>query len=281
VLVGPRQTGKTTAASQVSAGWGGPVIRASADGPLPPGPDWIETHWERARRAERDTGRVVLLVLDEVQKARGWSESVKALWDGDRHTGTKVQPLVLGSSALLVQAGLTESLAGRFFVHRSNHWPYPECAEAFRFSLDEWLYFGGYPGAAVFRRDEAAWRRYISDSLVEPAIARDVLALERVTKPALLRQLFALAARHPAEILSFTKMLGTLQDAGNTVTLAHYLRLLDAAFLVTGLERLSEGPRERGSSPKLVVRNNALVACVVDDPRRLDLFDRAARADRF
>jgi predicted AAA+ superfamily ATPase len=220
----------------------------------------VETHWERARRAARDERRVALLVLDEVQKVPGWSEVVKALWDADRRARARVQPILLGSSALLVQRGLTESLAGRFFLHRCRHWGYAECRAAFGFSLDEWLFFGGYPGAAAFRRDERRWRTYITDALIETAIARDVLGLERVSKPALLRQVFALAMRHPAEILSFNKMLGTLQDAGNTVTLAHYLRLLEAAFLVSGIERVSGGPRERGSSPKLVAWNNALVA---------------------
>lgn len=260
VLIGPRQTGKTTAATQAAATWKGPVIQESADSPVAFGPEWVETHWERARRAARDQRRAALLVLDEVQKVPGWSEVVKALWDADRRTRARVHPILLGSSALLVQRGLTESLAGRFFLHRCRHWGYGECRAAFGFNLDEWLFFGGYPGAATFRRDESKWRSYIADALIETAIARDVLALEKVTKPALLRQVFALAMRHPAEILSFNKMLGTLQDAGNTVTLAHYLRLLEAAFLVSGLERVSGGPRERGSSPKLVAWNNALVA---------------------
>jgi predicted AAA+ superfamily ATPase len=260
VLIGPRQTGKTTAATQTSAAWKGPVVDASADAPLAPGPEWVETHWERARRAARDQRRIALLVLDEVQKVRGWSQAVKALWDADRRSRARVQPLLLGSSALLVQRGLTESLAGRFFLHRCRHWGYSDCRAAFGFTLDQWLFFGGYPGAAAFRRDESRWRRYITDALIETAIARDVLAFEKVTKPALLRQLFGLATRHPAEILSFNKMLGSLQDAGNTVTLAHYLKLLDGAFLVSGLERVSGGPRERGSSPKLIAWNNALVS---------------------
>jgi uncharacterized protein len=262
VLIGPRQTGKTTAATQASKAWKGPVFQESADSALPPGPEWVETHWERARSAARETRSVALLVLDEVQKVRRWSEVVKALWDADRRRGARVQPVLLGSSALLVQRGLSESLAGRFFLHRCRHWGYIECRAAFGFSLDDWIYFGGYPGAAAFRRDESAWRRYVTDSLVETAIARDVLALENVAKPALLRQLFALTARHPAEILSFNKMLGTLQDAGNTVTLAHYLRLLETAFLVSGLERVSGSPRERGSSPKLIAWNNALVSAL-------------------
>jgi predicted AAA+ superfamily ATPase len=237
-------------------------VQASADQPLPPGPEWVETHWDRARRAASPGARPVLLVLDEAQKVRGWSEAVKALLDEDRRRRRDIRPLLLGSSALLVQRGLTESLAGRFLLHRCPHWSLAECEAAFGWDLDRWVFFGGYPGAARLCDDEEAWRRYVADSLVEPAIARDVLSLQPVAKPSLLRHLFAMAAQHPCEILSYTKMLGTLQDAGNTVTLAHYLRLLEASFLVSGLERVAARPRLRGSSPKLVLWNNALVSAL-------------------
>jgi len=257
VLVGPRQVGKTTAAAQVAARLGWPSHTASADAPLPHPPEWIETQWRLARGAGR--GRV-LLVLDEIQKVRGWSEVVKRLWDEETGTGGRVRPLLLGSSALLVQKGLTESLAGRFFLHRCAHWSWPERREAFGWPLERWIYFGGYPGAAALAGDEPAWKRYVTDSLIETVIARDVLQMQTVAKPALLRHLFALAAAYPAQILSYTKMLGQLQDAGNTVTLAGYLRLLETAFLASGLELHRRGEvRRRGSSPKLILWNNALV----------------------
>ena len=83
---------------------------------------------------------------------------------------------------------------------------------------------------------------------------------QSVAKPALLRHLFALSASFPAQILAYNKMLGQLPDAGNTTTLAHYLRLLETAFLVSGLELFSRGQRrKRGSSPKLALWNQALI----------------------
>ncbi len=263
VLIGARQTGKTTAAEQVIGKWRGPVISGSADMPLMPGPEWVETQWFRARQAARPPNRrPVLLVLDEVQKVRGWSESVKRLWDEDSRSRTSIRVLLLGSSSLLVQKGLTESLAGRFFLHRSAHWSHPECRAAFGWSLDEWIFYGGYPGAARLLPDEESWRRYVADALVETAIARDVLQMQTVAKPGLLRNLFGLSSQNPARILSYNKMLGTLQDAGNTVTLAHYLKLLGAAFLVSGLDRVSGRKRMRASSPKIVLWNNALVTAM-------------------
>ncbi|MBI2316641.1 MAG: DUF4143 domain-containing protein [Betaproteobacteria bacterium] len=161
---------------------------------------------------------------------------------------------------MLVQRGLGESLAGRFLLHRCTHWSWPECRRAFGWPLDRWVYFGGYPGAAPFADAEADWKRYVTDSLIETVLARDVLQMQTVTKPALLRHLFALAAAYPAQIISYTKMLGQLQDAGNTVTLAGYLRFLETAFLASGLELFTRGEvRRRGSSPKLVLWNNALI----------------------
>lgn len=260
VIVGPRQVGKTTAAAQVERRLGWPSVVASADAPLPHGPEWIETQWRLARARSGPRRRRVLLVLDEIQKVRGWSEIVKRLWDEDVRAAGGVRPILLGSSALLVQRGLGESLAGRFLLHRCTHWSWPECRRAFGWPLDRWVYFGGYPGAAPFADAEADWKRYVTDSLIETVLARDVLQMQTVTKPALLRHLFALAAAYPAQIISYTKMLGQLQDAGNTVTLAGYLRLLETAFLASGLELFTRGEvRRRGSSPKLVLWNNALI----------------------
>ena len=260
VIIGPRQVGKSTAATHIEEQLGWPSHTASADAPLPHPPEWIETQWRLARASAGAAQPRVLLVLDEIQKVRGWSEVVKRLWDHEKRARGPVRPLLLGSSALLVQRGLTESLAGRFFMHRCTHWPWPECREAFGWTLDQWIYFGGYPGAAPFIGDEPTWKRYVADSLIETVLARDVLQMQTITKPALLRHLFALAAHFPAQVLSYNKMLGQLTDAGNTVTLANYLRLLETAFLASGLELYSKGHvRKRGSSPKLLLWNNALV----------------------
>jgi hypothetical protein len=275
VIVGPRQVGKTTAAEQLVDGLGWPSVFAAADTPLPPGPEWIETQWHYARMQKPGQAGKVLLVLDEVQKVAGWSSVIKRLWDEERRTEGPVRAVLLGSSALLVQKGVTESLAGRFFLHRCQHWSFAECRQAFGWDLDTWLFFGGYPGAASLVEEETTWKRYVTDSLVEAVLARDVLLLQPIAKPVLLRHLFALAATFPAQILSYNKMLGQLQDAGNTTTLAGYLRLLEAAFLASGLELFSQGQvRKRGSSPKLLLWNNALVSALGLRTRKEAVADR-------
>jgi predicted AAA+ superfamily ATPase len=263
VVVGPRQVGKTTAVHQLIDRWKGPSHYASADLPAPPAADWISAQWQLARGLGGRGNR--LLVLDEVQKVPRWSEVVKSHVDEDRRRRTALRVVVLGSSSLLVRHGLTESLAGRFELHHAPHWSLGECRRAFGWDLDRWLYFGGYPGAAPLARSRERWASYVRSSLIETVLSRDVLLLAPVAKPALLRQLFGVACQAHAEILPFNKMLGQLQDAGNTVTLAHYLELLEAAYLVTGLPRWSPGKvRLRASSPKLVVWNNALVTAMAD-----------------
>lgn len=260
VITGPRQVGKTTIAQQVMEKLPFPSVYAAADSPLPPGPEWIETNWRLAQVEFERQRKPIILVLDEIQKVRGWSETLKWYWDQNRVSHYDIRLLVLGSSALLLQEGLTESLSGRFFLNRCMHWSFKECREAFGWDLRQWLYFGGYPGAVVFVEEEQQWKRYVSDSLIETVLARDVLQMHRIAKPALIRHLFALAAMFPAQIFSYNKMLGQLQDAGNTTTLAHYLKLLEASFLVSGLEAYSKGQiRKRGSSPKLILWNNALI----------------------
>lgn len=276
VVVGPRQVGKTTAVRQLCGHLSYPSHWAAADAPLPPGPEWIESHWRLAERDAATGKKPVLLVLDEIQKVKGWSEVVKRLWDETRAKNIPLRVVLLGSSALLVQSGLTESLTGRFFLHRCMHWGWPECQAAFGWGLDEWLYFGGYPGAAVFADDEEAWRQYIADAMIETVLSRDVFLLAPVTKPILMRHLFGLSARYPAQILSYNKMLGQLQDVGNTTTLAHYLKLLEAAFLVSGLEQYSAGQvRQRGSSPKLIFWNNALIHAMSGLTRQATMADSA------
>jgi predicted AAA+ superfamily ATPase len=261
VVAGPRQVGKTTLVHQVVEGSGLPVRSASADEPTLRGPEWIEQQWQAARVAAAEAGKSgAVLVLDEIQKIPGWSESVKRLWDEDTRKRRPLKVVLLGSAPLLVAQGLSESLAGRFEILRLPHWSFSEMRAAFGFSLDQYLFYGGYPGAAPLVRQPQRWARYIADSLIETTISRDVLLLTRVDKPALLRRLFELACRYSGQALSYTKMLGQLHDAGNATTLAHYLELLGGAGLVVGLQKYAgDVARRRGSSPKLQVLNTALL----------------------
>ncbi len=262
-LIGPRQVGKTTLAKQLIDKLPFLSVYASADAPIPPGPEWIETQWSLAASRSTSEQQPVLLVLDEIQKVSGWSEVIKRLWDANMPRRADIRLLILGSSSLLLQSGLSESMSGRFFLHRCPHWSYSECRTAFDWSLDQWLYFGGYPGSAEFAGHQDHWKRYVTDSLIETVLARDVLQLQVVRKPALLRHLFLLSAAYPAQILSFNKMLGQLQDAGNTTTLSHYLELLESAFLVSGLPVFAKGQiRKRAGSPKLILWNNALISAL-------------------
>lgn len=262
VLAGPRQVGKTTVVRQVMTASKLPYHYASADEPASRGDrTWLEQQWDIAR-LKSGTGKLgALLVLDEIQKVADWSTVVKLLWDADSHSKTNLKVVLLGSAPLLIQSGLTESLAGRFEVIAVPHWSFSEMREAFDFSLDQYIYYGAYPGAAGLIGNPERWRRYIWDSLIETTISRDILLLTRVDKPALLRRLFLLGCEYSGQILSYQKMIGQLTDVGNTVTLAHYLELLKGAGMLAGLSKYSHGKvRQRGSSPKLQVLNTALMS---------------------
>ncbi len=276
VVTGPRQVGKTTLVQQVVERSRLIAHFASADEPALRGRDWVEQQWEAARLAARNAGKAgTVLVLDEIPKIPGWSETVKRLWDEDTRARRPLKVVLLGSAPLLIARGLTESLAGRFEVLHLPHWSYAEMRTAFGWSLEQYLFYGGYPGAAPLVGEPARWTRYIADSLIETTISRDVLLLTRVDKPALLRRLFLLSCHYSGQVLSYTKMLGQLQDAGNATTLAHYLELLAGAGMVMGLQKYAgDAARQRGSSPKLQVLNTALMTA--QSGLRLE----QARADR-
>ena len=277
VLSGPRQVGKTTLVRQALEELSCPSHYASADEPTLRDRGWIAQQWDIARLRARASveGQGAVLVLDEIQKVPGWSNVAKQAWDEDTAAGLPLRVVLLGSAPLLVQHGLTESLAGRFEVLPVPHWSFPEVRAAFGFDLEQYLFFGGYPGAAPLIGDEQRWARYILDSLVETSVSRDVLLLTRVDKPALLRRVFQLACLYSGQILSYQKMVGQLQDAGNTTTVAHYLDLLAGAGMVTGLPKYAgQALRQRASSPKLQVLNTALLTA------QAGLRFREAREDR-
>jgi hypothetical protein len=264
VLAGPRQVGKTTLVLQLLEEPGIQGFYVAADDISGIGLAWIEMQWETARQRMRLAGSdSYILIIDEIQKIPNWSETVKRLWDSDSRENIPLHVILLGSSRLLLQTGMTESLAGRYETMYISHWSLAEMHEAFGWNADQYAWYGGFPGAASLISDEARWKHYISNSLAETSISRDILMMSRVDKPALLRRLFDLGCSYSGQMLSFNKILGQLLDAGNTTTLSHYLNLLDSAGLLGGLEKFSRDTvRKRSSSPKFQVHNTAFVSAL-------------------
>lgn len=221
---------------------------------------WLVEKWQQARLVCERSDRGFILAIDEIQQIPNWSETVKGLWDSDRRNNRPLHVVLLGSSPLLMLQGTSESLLGRFETIPLTHWSFAEMSEAFDFDLEQYIYFGGYPGAALFIQDQSRWRRYINDAVVEPSIEREILALQRVDKPVLLRRVFEFGSEHSGQIFSFNRMLGQLDDAGNATTLARYTELLSKAGLMAGLSKYAGGIyRRRASSPKLNVLNTSLM----------------------
>ena len=267
VILGPRQVGKTTMITQLLSQLSIPNIYESADAISATNSVWLMQVWESARlRLKASGASEFLIVIDEIQKIDNWSEIVKQQWDKDTRENINIKVILLGSSRLLIQKGLTESLAGRFETLYLGHWSYTEMQEAFGWNIQQYVYFGGYPGSATLINDDERWKNYIKDSLIETSISKDILMLTRVDKPSLLKRLFELGCLYSGQILSYTKIIGQLQDAGNTTTLANYLKLLSDCGLLGGLDKYAgDIIRKRGSSPKLQVYNNALITSQSND----------------
>jgi predicted AAA+ superfamily ATPase len=266
VIMGPRQIGKTTLVTQLTDKLKTGSHFVSADAVAATNTTWLEQQWETARiKMDQEDMKEFLIVIDEIQKIDNWSETVKMLWDADTRKKRNLKAVLLGSSRLLLQKGLTESLAGRFESIYMGHWSYEEMYKAFGWDVNQYVWFGGYPGSADLIDDEGRWKTYVQQSLIETSISKDILMLTRVDKPALMKRLFELGCLYSGQILSFNKMLGQLQDAGNTTTLSHYLELLDTAGLLAGIEKYAAGViPQRSSSPKFQVHNSALISSQSD-----------------
>jgi predicted AAA+ superfamily ATPase len=264
VLAGPRQVGKTTLVLQLLKEPGIQGFYVAADDISGIGLAWIEMQWETARQRLKLAGTdSYVLIIDEIQKIPNWSETVKRLWDSDSRENIPLHVILLGSSRLLLQTGMTESLAGRYETMYISHWSLAEMREAFGWNADQYAWYGGFPGAASLISDEMRWKNYVSNSLAETSISRDILMMSRIDKPALMRRLFDLGCSYSGQMLSFNKILGQLLDAGNTTTLSHYLDLLDSAGMLGGLEKFSRDTvRKRSSSPKFQVHNTAFVSAL-------------------
>lgn len=265
VIYGPRQVGKTTLITQLLKKISIPYIFEAADDINFSNSFWISQIWETAR-FKLKTEPEVLIIIDEIQKINNWSEVIKKEWDKDTKENNNIKLIILGSSRLLIQKGLSDSLAGRFETTYLGHWSYDEMNKAFGWSLEEYIYFGGYPASNKLIKDEQRWKDYITNSLIETTISKDILMLTRVDKPALLKELFEIGSQYSGQILSFNKIIGQLIDAGNTTTLSNYLKLLSDCGLLSGLEKYSkEIIRKRSSIPKFQVHNNALISSLSND----------------
>ena len=261
VLAGPRQVGKSTLVDQVLEGIRIPYTLENADGVVSSDTKWLYGVWQSVRvRMQLRKEEEHLLVIDEIQKLDNWSEAVKAEWDFDSREGRNLKVVILGSSRLLIKKGLSESLAGRYELVRLTHWRFDEMRDAFGYTLDQYIYFGGYPGPAALIADERRWKRYIKDALVSPSIEKDVIMTANIYKPALMKQAFEVGCSYSGELLSLTKMIGQMQDAGNITTLAGYIDILSQCTLLAGLQKYAnEEVRKYNSVPKFQVYNNALL----------------------
>ncbi len=264
VISGPRQVGKSTLVKQVLQEVNIPYTMVSGDNVDKTDTAWIGSSWSSARaRMKLGKHREYLFVIDEVHKIDNWSEAVKQEWDADTFNDINIKVVLLGSSRLLLKDGLTESLAGRYELIRMPHWSYPEMRDAFGIDLDTYIFYGGYPGGAALIKNPRRWKRYIKDSIIVPAIEKDVLMTKVIYKPELMKRLFELGCTYSGKEMSLNKILGQLQDVGNVTTLANYLTTLDESRLLCGLQKYAnDNARKYNSVPKFAVYNNALLSAL-------------------
>lgn len=277
IVVGPRQTGKSTAVYQALEKIKSPIVQFSFDRPRDQNAKRLEKVWDEARLLLVDSDEVVLS-LDEVQKVPDWSSTVKYLWDNDTFNKRNIKVILTGSSALTIKSGMAESLKGRYEEIQSTQWTFSECSEAFGYSLDDFLFFGGYPGSAPLIDDVDRWFAFMHDSIIEPTLMQDVLEMETVRKPVVLRALFEIGAAYSSQEISYRKLLGQLDDKGNTETISYYLTLLSHAGMLSGLKKYDNKLiRSKSSSPRLMVHDTSLMTATLEVSPEILMKDKAMR----
>jgi len=279
VVAGPRQVGKTTLMLQLVETQKTSVVYISGDeSPAQGATVWLDTEWENARSIALKQNKGAILIVDEIHKIQDWSAAVKRNWDKDTRNKVPLKVILSGSAQLLVQKGLSESLTGRFETLYASQWSFTEMHDAFQFTPDQFIWFGGYPGGASLIHDEHRWKTYIKDSIIRTSVSQDILQLTRIHKPALLAQLFDLACRYSGQIVSLQKLTGILQDAGNVTTLAGYLELLSAAGFISGLKKYSgKVIMQRSSPPKLQVHDNGLMTALLPENMQEAFADKSLK----
>ena len=262
IIRGARQVGKTTGVKQLLAKLKEESWRYfSADGPISKSPDWLLEMWYEAK----SSSKVELIVVDEIQNIEGWAGTLKQVWDEEQESPHFLKVVVLGSSSLSLQKGLRESLAGRFLVHRVHHWSLQESREAYGLELEDYLRFGGYPGSYRFIQSPDTWLTYIRTSIIDTVVGKDILAHARVKSPALFRQCFDIVSAYPAQEISYSKLLGQLQDRGNTDLVKNYLEHYEGGYLLKQLFKFSNRQvSSRTSSPKILPLCPALYSVGID-----------------
>jgi len=247
VVLGPRQVGKTTTVLKlIEDRYSKRALYVSTDDVFNPNASWLREQWSEAQSGGK------ILFIDEIQKLQNWSQSIKALFDESRRQKKITQCVLLGSSSLEIQKGLTESLTGRFQLIRAHHWNFAESKLGYGLTLEEYLKFGGYPGSYQFIKTDSLID-YIKNSIVSTVIDKDILLYQTVKNPALFRQAFEILISYPAQEISFTKLLGQLQDKGNVEIIKYYISLYEGAFLIKALEKFaSKATLKKASSPKIL-----------------------------
>lgn len=263
ILTGPRQVGKTHILLDSAARWRESALYLAADAPESSLPGWWELQWQRTLQMA-GRGKSVLFV-DEAHYLPQWSPVIKSAIDEVYRKKLPLHIVITGSATLPLGSGAREAMTGRFERIELRQWNPRDLAEAFSLDRDEaiecFIRFGSFPGGMSLISDIPRWKAYIRDSIIDPAVGRDILMREQVRKPALLRQIFAVCTGHPSEILSLAKIAGALSDAGTLETIAHYLGLLEEAYLIASVRKYSAREvRRRSSPPKIVPLSNALTA---------------------
>ncbi|MCK6694510.1 MAG: ATP-binding protein [Thermoanaerobaculia bacterium] len=243
LLLGPRQTGKTTLVKKIMAGYPGGAIYLNADEPF----DRQRLTDVSSAQLRQLIGNNQLVVIDEAQRVPNIGLTLKLLVD----QLPEKQVLATGSSSLDLANSIHEPLTGRLFVFHLLPVSWQEWAthtgalEANR-ALEQRLLYGSYPDVLNSPGDETA----MLSSIAAGYLYKDIFSFGNIRRPEVLEKLLQALALQMGNEVSYNELANLLKV--NKDTVSNYIDMLEKSFIVFRLPPLSRNLRKEIASSRKV-----------------------------
>jgi len=243
-ILGSRQSGKSTLASQFSSALGGKIHWFDLEN---------ENDLSRLQEAQLTLEMLEngLIVIDEIQRRPNLFPSIRYLVDTMRQ-----QYLILGSASRDLIKQSSESLAGRIAYIELPPFGLQEIEEG----LDKLFWRGGYPRSFLASSNIASYRW--RQEYIRTFLERDLPGIGGAIPPEKMRRFWQMLAHYHGQIMNASELAASMGVSNKTIT--NYVDLLSGTFMVRRLQPWYENIGKRQvKSPKIYVRDAGILGALL------------------